>query len=80
MKEIICPRCGRKAKFEESVSKQKDRKRIMLDFPCHHYTFLVYDVSVSTDINTIIKDFQTIADSYFDKTYYLSHFRERRLD
>lgn len=80
MKEIKCPRCDRKVKFKECVCKQKDRKRIMLDFPCNHFACLVYNVPCSMDNNTIIKDFESISDDYFNKTYYLSHCRDRYLD
>ena len=77
--EITCPRCNRKAKLNECISKEKNRRIIVLNFPCYHFADLVYNVSYSTDNNTIMKDFKTIAKEYFDKTYYLSHFGERRL-
>lgn len=73
MNKIKCPRCNREAKLEECVSHTKGRKRIILSFPCFHYACLVYNVSDSTDNNTIIKDFNTISKEYFDKTYYIFH-------
>lgn len=80
MEDIKCPRCGRKVKFKECICDEKDRKRIMLDFPCSHYAALVYNVPCSADNNTIVKDFKTISKEYFEKTYYLSHFGDRRID
>jgi hypothetical protein len=77
--EIICPRCKRMAKFINSNCKEKDRKKIILNFPCYHYADLVYNVPSVTDKNTIIKDFKFIEESYFNKTYYLSNFGDRRL-
>lgn len=71
--EIRCPRCDRRAKFKECVCKEKGRKRIMLDFPCYHFSELVYNVPESTDLNMIIKDFRSISKEYFDRTYYRSH-------
>lgn len=77
--EIICPRCNRKAKLKEATYSNNGRKKVILTFPCHHYAELDYNVPVSVDDNTIIKDFNTIKKEYFDKTYYLSHRGERRL-
>ena len=77
--EIKCPRCNRKAKFRECVCKTKGRKRVMLDFPCYHYSVLIYNVPCSVDDNTIMKDFKSISKEYFEKTYYLSHFGDRYL-
>ena len=77
--EIKCPKCNRKAKFKECICKTQGRKRVVLDFPCHHFACLIYNVPNSTDDNTIIKDFNTISEEYFAKTYFLSHFGERHL-
>ena len=77
--EIKCPRCNRKVKLKECICKTKDRKRIMLDFPCYHYASLIYNVPYSTDDNTILKDFKSIKKDYFDKKYYLSHYGDRYL-
>lgn len=73
--EIRCPRCNHRVKFKECVCKEKGRKRIMLYFPCYHFAELIYNVPESTDINTIIKDFRSISKEYFDRSYYLSHYR-----
>lgn len=75
--EIKCHRCNRKAKFKECDCKQEKRKRIMLCFPCYHYADLIYNVPCETDDNAIMKDFKSISKEYFDKTYYLSHKKER---
>lgn len=77
--EIICPRCKRKAKLKECDCKQKERKRIILCFPCYHYSDLVYNVPQETDANAIMKDFISISREYFDKKYYLKHGNERFL-
>lgn len=77
--EIVCPRCGRKVKFKDCVHSSKERKRILLDFPCNHYAYLIYNVPSETDINTIVKDFKTIEKEYFNKTYYLHNFGDRIL-
>ena len=65
MKEIKCPICNRRAKFVECICNKNGRKRIMLDFPCCHFSSLIYNVPYSTDNNTIIKDFQSISKDYF---------------
>ena len=78
--EIKCPRCNRRVKLIECVCKEKGRKRIMLDFPCYHFSSLVYNVPCSTDNNTIIKDFKSISKEYFEKTYYFSHYGDRYLN
>lgn len=78
--EIRCPRCNRKVKFKECVCKEQGRKRIMLNFPCHHYAFLVYNVPYEVDDNTIMKDFKSISKEYFEKSYYFSHYGDRYLN
>lgn len=80
MKDIKCPRCDRKVKLHECVCYEKGRKRIMLDFPCYHYSSLVYNVPTSMDNNTIIKHFNSISKEYFEKTYYLFHHGDVYLD
>ena len=75
--EIKCPRCERKAKLKECICKESGRKRIMLHFPCYHYSFLVYNVPYSTDNNTIIKDFKSIAKKYFEQTDCFSNHGDR---
>lgn len=77
--EIKCPRCNRKAKLRDGVCSKQERKRVMIYFPCNHYACLVYNVPVSTDDNAIMKDFKSISQDYFEKTYYLSHFGDRYL-
>ena len=79
MEEIKCPRCNRRAKFKECICKENGRKRIMLDFPCCHFSSLVYNVPYSTDNNTIIKDFQSISKDYFDKACYIANYDDRYL-
>ena len=69
MKEIKCPRCNRKAKLRECISHKRDRKRIMVDFPCNHYPCLVYNVPCSMDNNTIIKDFKSFSENDFEQVY-----------
>ena len=78
--EIKCPRCNRNAKLKEYDCKQQGRKCKVLNFPCHHYADLIYNVPCNTDDNTIIKDFKSISKEYFNKTYYLSHGKERYID
>ena len=80
MRDIKCPKCNRKVKFVECICKSKGRKRIMLKFPCYHYTSLVYNVPCSTDINTIVKDFESISKEFFDKNYYWMCRGDRYLD
>lgn len=76
--EIKCPRCNRNAKFKvHDYNKQQERKRVILNFPCYHYADLIYNVPYTTDENVIIKDFKSISKEYFNKTYYLSHGKER---
>lgn len=79
MEDIKCPRCNRKVKFEDCVCRDKGRKRIMLSFPCYHFSYLVYNVPISTDKNTIVKDFKSISKEFFNKTYFLSNCQERYL-
>lgn len=78
--EIICPRCNRKAKLKDCVCKNQDRKRIMIDFPCNHYTCLIYNVPCSMDNNGIMKDFKSISKEYFEKTYWFSNYGDRFLN
>ena len=78
--EIICPRCNRKAKLKECICRKQCRKRIMLDFPCFHFSCLVYNVPCSIDDNAIMKDFKSISKEYFEKTYYFSNYGDRYLD
>ena len=78
--EIICPRCNRKAKIKEEEFFKKDRKKVIVHFPCYHYADLVYDVPIIMDNNTIVKDFQSISKEYFNKTYYLSNYGNRCLN
>ena len=78
--EVRCPRCNRKVKLMECICREDGRKRIMLIFPCFHYSPLVYNVSCEIDNNIIIKDFKSISKEYFDKSYYLSHHGDRYLD
>ena len=77
--EIKCPRCERKAKLKECLSKEPGRKRVMLHFPCYHFSFLVYNVPYSTDDNTIMKDFKSISKEYFEKSYYYFNHGDRYL-
>lgn len=79
MKEIKCPECNRKAKFMDCTSTKKGRKRIMINFPCFHYSSLVYNVPVSTDNNTIVKDFESISKRHFKKKYYTHNYGDRYL-
>lgn len=51
----------------------------MLDFPCCHFSSLVYNVPYSTDNNTIIKDFKSISKDYFDKACYIANYDDRYL-
>ena len=78
--EVKCPICNRKVKFKECVCKEHGRKRIMLDFPCLHYAFLVYNVPYEVDDNTIMKDFKSISKEYFEKSYYFSHHGDRYIN
>ena len=78
--EIKCPRCNRNAKLKECGCGQKGRKRKAIFFPCNHYANLVYDMPCGTDDNAIMKDFKSISKEYFDKTYYLSHYGDRRIE
>ena len=80
MKEIRCPMCNKKAKFMDCICTKKGNKRIMLKFPCFHYSSLVYNVPVETDINTIVKDFESISKSYFEKSYYTYNDGDRYLE
>ena len=80
MKEIKCPICNRRAKFVECICNKNGRKRIMLDFPCYHFSSLVYNVPYSTDNNTIIKDFQSISKDYFNKSLYITNHNDRYLN
>ena len=80
MKEIKCPICNRMAKFTECICNKNGRKRIMLYFPCCHFSSLVYNVSYSTDNNTIIKDFQFISKDYFNKSRYMANYDDRYLN
>ena len=52
----------------------------MLDFPCCHFSSLVYNVPYSTDDNTIIKDFQSISKDYFNKSCYITNHNDRYLN
>lgn len=78
--EIKCPRCNQKAKLKDCECKNPKRKRIMIDFPCHHYAFLIYNVPNQTDNNTIMKDFQSISTEYFSKEYYLHNYGDRYIE
>ena len=69
-----------KHKFYNSKCKENGRKRIMLDFPCCHFSSLVYNVPYSTDNNTIIKDFQSISKDYFNKSLYITNHNDRYLN
>ena len=80
MEEIKCPICNRRAKFVECICNKNGRKRIMLDFPCCHFSSLVYNVPYSTDNNTIIKDFKSISKDYFDKACYIANYDDRYLN
>lgn len=80
MKDIKCPVCNRNAKLKECVSRERGRKRIMLEFPCYHFVGIVYNVPVSMDNNTIVKDFNSISKEYFDIPYLSSYHRDRYLD
>lgn len=70
MQKIKCPKCGRDLKLVECTCYEKNRKRIMLTFTCHHYPFLVYNIPCSMDDNTILKHFKATFKEYFEKPYF----------
>lgn len=80
MEEIKCNKCNRKLKFTECVSKDKDRKRIMLHFPCCHCSYIVYNVPISMDNNTILKDFKSVIKDDLTQTWCVSSMGDRYLN
>lgn len=64
MQEIKCPKCNRKVKLIECVSNEKDRKRMMVYFPCYHFSGMVYNVPCEMDDNTILKEFKSDFQKY----------------
>lgn len=80
MKDIKCPICSRKTKLVKCVCRDNKRKRIMIYFPCVHYLGLVYNVPTAMDDNTILKDFKSISEEYFNDKSYLYLYKDRYLD
>ena len=61
-----CPTCGCEAKLHECICRKTGRKRIMVEFACHHWSHpkaIVYNVPVEMDDNTIWKEYS----SYFEE-------------
>ena len=79
MKDIRCPKCNRIAKFEDCVCNESGRKRVMLKFPCYHYTCLVYNVPLDSDKNSIIKAFNSVSEKFFNlKSWDIDRFKFRK--
>lgn len=80
MKTIKCPKCSEQVKITECVCWEKGRKRLMVHFFCRHCSYLIYNVPISMDNNTILKDYNSIIQDGCENTWYISCRGDRYLN